>query len=96
MEVMVSLTSRPLYLRRNSPRYSVDRRLRGPQSRSRRCEEEKNLARPTFFNSKKLHICPICIYVFHIILQINTDFNGLIIIKRSIAVMELQHVFFAR
>jgi len=31
---MVSFTPRPLYLHGKSPRYSLDRRLGGPQSRS--------------------------------------------------------------
>jgi hypothetical protein len=36
----VSFTSRPLYSRRNGPRYPWDRRLGGPQSRSGRGGEE--------------------------------------------------------
>jgi hypothetical protein len=40
---MVSFTPRPLYLRR-SPQYPLERRLGGPQGRSGRCGEEKNLA----------------------------------------------------
>jgi hypothetical protein len=43
---MVSFTPLPLYLRGKSSRYSIDRRLDGPQSRSGRCGEEKNLALP--------------------------------------------------
>jgi hypothetical protein len=39
----VSFTPRPLYPRRKSPRYPLDRRLGGHQNRSRHCEEEKNL-----------------------------------------------------
>jgi hypothetical protein len=33
----------PFYLRGNSPRYPLDRRLGGPQSRFGRCGEEQNL-----------------------------------------------------
>jgi hypothetical protein len=40
----VSFTPRSLYLRGNRPRYPLDRRLGGPQSRYGRCGEEKNLA----------------------------------------------------
>lgn len=40
---VVSFKPRPLYPRRNKPRYSLDRRLGGTQSRSGRYEE-KNLA----------------------------------------------------
>jgi hypothetical protein len=39
---VVSFTRRPLYPRGKSPRYSLDRRLGGPQSRSERYGEEKN------------------------------------------------------
>jgi hypothetical protein len=38
---MVSFKSRPLYLRGNSSRCPLDRRLGGPQSQSGRCEVEK-------------------------------------------------------
>jgi hypothetical protein len=40
---LVSFTPRPLYPRWKNPRYSLDRRLGGPQSRSRRLEEKKIL-----------------------------------------------------
>jgi hypothetical protein len=40
----VSFTPLPLYSLGKSPRYPLDRRLGGPQSRSGRCGEEKNLA----------------------------------------------------
>jgi hypothetical protein len=43
---VVSLTPRPLYLQEKSPRYSLDRRLGGPQSRSGRDGEEKNSQLP--------------------------------------------------
>jgi hypothetical protein len=43
---MVSFTPRPLYPGGNRPWYLLDRRLGGPQSRSRPCGEEKNLALP--------------------------------------------------
>jgi hypothetical protein len=43
---VVSFRPLPLYLRGKSPRYPLDRRLRGPQSPPKRCEEEKNLALP--------------------------------------------------
>jgi hypothetical protein len=39
---VVSFTPRPLYPQGKSPRYSLDRRLGGPQSRSGRGGEEKN------------------------------------------------------
>jgi hypothetical protein len=39
----VSFTPRPLYTRGNGPRYPLDMRLIGPQSRYGRCER-KNLA----------------------------------------------------
>jgi hypothetical protein len=39
---MVSFTPRPLYLQGRSPRYPLDRRLGGPQSRSGHGGEEKN------------------------------------------------------
>jgi hypothetical protein len=39
---MVSFKSRPPYLRRNSPEYSMDRRMGEPQCRSGRGGEEKN------------------------------------------------------
>jgi hypothetical protein len=42
---MVSFKLRPLYCRGKSPRYPLDRRLGGPQSRSGRCGEDKNLLR---------------------------------------------------
>jgi hypothetical protein len=41
---VVSVTSWPIYPRGKNHRYPLDRRLGGPQSRSGRCEEEKNLA----------------------------------------------------
>jgi hypothetical protein len=40
---VVSFTHRLLYLRGNSSRYPLDRRLGGAQSRSRHCEVKKNL-----------------------------------------------------
>jgi hypothetical protein len=43
---VVSFTPLPLYPRGKSPRYPLDRKLGGPQSRSGRCGEEKNLALP--------------------------------------------------
>jgi hypothetical protein len=43
--LVVSFKPRPLlYPRGKSPLYPLDRRLGGPQSRSGRCEDEKNLA----------------------------------------------------
>jgi hypothetical protein len=39
---VVSFTHQPLYPQGNSPRYLLDRRLGGPQSRSGRGGEEKN------------------------------------------------------
>jgi hypothetical protein len=39
----ISFTPRMLYPRGNCPRYPLDRRLSGPQSRSGRCGEERNL-----------------------------------------------------
>jgi hypothetical protein len=39
---VVSFTPRPLYSQGKSPRYPLDRRLGGPQSRSGRGGEEKN------------------------------------------------------
>jgi hypothetical protein len=39
---VVSFTSRPFYLQEESPRYPLNRRLSGPQSRSGRGGEEKN------------------------------------------------------
>jgi hypothetical protein len=41
---MVSFTRRPPHLQGNNPRYPLERRLGGPQSRSGRREEEKNFA----------------------------------------------------
>jgi hypothetical protein len=41
---VVSFTPRPFYPREKSPRYPLETRLGGPQSRSGRCGEEKNLA----------------------------------------------------
>jgi hypothetical protein len=41
--LVVNFTPRPLYPRGKSPRYPLDRRLRGPQSRSGRFGEEKIL-----------------------------------------------------
>jgi hypothetical protein len=43
---VVNFTPRPLYPRGKSPRYPLDRRLGGPQSRSGRSEEE-NILDPT-------------------------------------------------
>jgi hypothetical protein len=43
---VVSFTPRPLYSRGKSPRYPLDRKLGGPQSRSGRRGEEKILALP--------------------------------------------------
>jgi hypothetical protein len=40
---VVSFTPLPLYLRRKSPQYPLNRRLGGPQSRSGQCGEEKIL-----------------------------------------------------
>jgi hypothetical protein len=39
---VVSFTHRPLCLQVKSPRYPLDRKLGGPQSRSGRCGDEKN------------------------------------------------------
>jgi hypothetical protein len=44
MEVSGDLHAPAALPPRKSPWYPLDRRLRGPQSRSGRCEEEKNLA----------------------------------------------------
>jgi hypothetical protein len=41
---VVSYTNLPLYPRRKSPRYPLDRKLGGPRIRSGRCGEEKNHA----------------------------------------------------
>jgi hypothetical protein len=43
---VVSFTPRPLYPQGKSPWYPLDRRLRGPQSRSGRGGEEKNFQSP--------------------------------------------------
>jgi hypothetical protein len=43
---VVSFMPRPLYPRRKSSGYPMDRRLGGPQSRSGRCREEKHFALP--------------------------------------------------
>jgi hypothetical protein len=43
---VVSFTPRPLYPQGKSPRYPLARRLGGPQSRSGRCDEEKNSQPP--------------------------------------------------
>jgi hypothetical protein len=43
---VISFTSLSLYPQGKSPRYPLDRRLCGPQSRSGCCGEEKNLALP--------------------------------------------------
>jgi len=40
---VVSFTLRPLYSRRKSPRCPLDKKLGGPQSRSGRSGDEKNL-----------------------------------------------------
>jgi hypothetical protein len=40
---VISLTPLPLYLRGNGPQYPLHRRLRGPHSRSERCEEARYL-----------------------------------------------------
>jgi hypothetical protein len=40
---MVRVIPRPLYSRGKSPRYSLERRLGGPQNWSGPCEEEKNI-----------------------------------------------------
>jgi hypothetical protein len=39
---VISFTPRPLYLQGKSPRYALDKRMGGPQSRSGRGGEEKN------------------------------------------------------
>jgi hypothetical protein len=44
--LVVSFTLRPLYPQGKSPRYPLDRRLGGLQSRSGRCSEEKNSQPP--------------------------------------------------
>jgi hypothetical protein len=41
--LVVSFTPLPLYFRRKSPHYPIERRLGGPKSRSGSCEEEKYL-----------------------------------------------------
>jgi hypothetical protein len=43
---VVSFTPQPLYRQGKSPRYPLDRRLGGPQSRSGRGGEEKNFQPP--------------------------------------------------
>jgi hypothetical protein len=43
---MVSFTPRPLYPQGKGPRYPLDRRLGGPQSRSGHGDEEKNSQPP--------------------------------------------------
>jgi hypothetical protein len=45
---VVSFTPRPLYPRGKSPRYPLDRRLNGPQSRSGRRGEEKILSKAPY------------------------------------------------
>jgi hypothetical protein len=44
---VVSFTTRPLYPQGKSPRYPLDRRLGGPQSRSGRGGEKKNSQSPS-------------------------------------------------
>jgi hypothetical protein len=42
--LVVGITLRPFYPRGKGPRYTLDRRLGGPQRRSGRCGVQKNLA----------------------------------------------------
>jgi hypothetical protein len=46
LDLSGSFTPWPIYSLGSRPRYKLDRRLCGPQSRSGHCEEEKNLALP--------------------------------------------------
>jgi hypothetical protein len=45
-ELLASRLGRPLYFREKKPWYPLDRRLGGTQSRSRRCDEEKDSQPP--------------------------------------------------
>jgi hypothetical protein len=56
---MVSFTPQPLYPQGKSPRYLLDRRLSGPQSRSGRLGEEKILDPTRTLNSDLLVVQPI-------------------------------------
>jgi hypothetical protein len=54
---VVSFTPRPLYPQGKSPRHPLNRRRNGPQRRSGRCRDEKDLA-PTGIQT--LSSCPAC------------------------------------
>jgi hypothetical protein len=56
---LFSFTPRPPYPLRNNPRYTFDRRLGGPQSRSGRHEEEKNLLPMTVIEPRPTARCYI-------------------------------------
>jgi hypothetical protein len=49
MEVSGQLHARPLFPQVKSPRYPLDRRLGGPQSRFGRGDEEKNSQPPPYY-----------------------------------------------
>jgi hypothetical protein len=70
---VVNFTPRPLDPRGKSPRYPLDRRLGGPQSRSGRFGEEKILD-PTGTNSDPSVVQPVA--------SRNTDFAIPVIINR--------------
>jgi hypothetical protein len=56
---VVSFTPRPLYPQGKSPRYPLQRRLGGPQSRSGRGGEEKNSQPPTELEPQNIDVQPV-------------------------------------
>jgi len=52
---VVSFTPRPLYPQRNSPRYPLDGRLGGPQSRPGSGGEEENSQSPPLIDSEVIY-----------------------------------------
>jgi hypothetical protein len=61
---VVSFTPRPLYLRGKSPRYPLDRRLGGPQSRSGHSGDEENKSLPFPAGNRTLVVQPIAPSLF--------------------------------
>jgi hypothetical protein len=58
---VISFTPRPLYVRWKGPRYSLDKRLGAPQSRTGRCGVEKNYVPVSGIDLRQSSLYPVAI-----------------------------------